>query len=69
MRIGTRKGRALVCSIFPSFFAFCNFVVSSGILLVSWHHVRLVFVSYTFPLLLFLVVPLLFSKNADTLSF
>jgi len=48
-------------------FNFLGFAVSSGVLVVSWHLLRLAF--FLRVLCFFFVMPFLFSKNADTLSF
>ena len=60
----------VVCSISSGFFAFCSFVVSSGVLVASWRLFWLaLFSSRLMLFLFFLVAPFLISENADTLSF
>jgi len=69
---GNKDGKgAAVCSISSRFFAFCSYVVSSGVLVVSWRFLRLAFFFSSLTLILFFrsfPVPFLF-RNADTQSF
>ena len=51
-----RRGEGtVVCTISSEFFAFCSFVVSPSVLVVSWHLFRLAFLSSCLILFLFSV--------------